>query len=318
MKIGQLYNLPSFQRFMDSGKKRGFADSYAGTVLSRWLTAIDPTILEAKYPELTFLNSGIQADNTGGYAKRIQTLRVREQGSFRTAGDASSEKGKISLAAEDSTLKVISREAESEWSEDEVRENELQNINLPSQHVTNHNRIYQREVDEIGYLGIEGNDGLANHSEPNSASSSGTAGSLDGDVLYNDIAGLITSQWNDVNNTAEYMANRVDMPIRVYNVCAATFLDTRGGVRTVLSALQLNFPNVTFQGSFRLDADLLQASTTIAYNNSPEAMKMRLPVPLTVGEIVRITSFKYHVESHYRIAGLDLFEPRAVRYLTGL
>ncbi len=93
---------------------------------------------------------------------------------------------------------------------------------------------------------------------------------------------------------------------------------TSGGVRTVLSALQLNFPNVTFQGSFRLDADLLQASTTIAYNNSPEAMKMRLPVPLTVGEIVRITSFKYHVESHYRIAGLDLFEPRAVRYLTGL
>lgn len=316
MKIGQLYNLPSFQAFRDAGKSRAFADSYGGTVLSRWLTAIDPQILETKYPELTFVNSGIEADNTGGYAKRIQTLRIREQGSFRTAGDASDEKGKISLAAEDSTLKVLSREAESEWSEDEIREAELQNINLPSRYVQNHNMIYQREVDEIGYLGIEGNDGLANHSEPNSTSAANSADSLTGQELYNEISTLITLQWGDVNNTPEYMANRVDMPVNVYNIASKTILDSRASAQTVLEALKNNFPGVAFNYSFRLDG--LSPTKTIAYNNSAQAMKMRLPIPLTVGEIVRIKSFKYLVESHYRIAGLDLFEPRSVRYLTGL
>jgi hypothetical protein len=312
----QLYNLPSFDRFVDSASKRGFTDSYAGTVLSRWLTAIDPTILEVKYPELTFLNSGIQADNTGGYAKRIQTLRIREQGAFRTAGDASDEKGKISLAAEDSTLKVLSREAESEWSEDEVREAELQNINLPSRYVQNHNKIYQREVDEIGYRGIEGNDGLANHAEPASDSASDVVSNLIGSEMYDEVASLIIDQWNGVNNTQEYMANRVDLPVRVFNYLGRTILDTRAGPQTVLTALRGNFPGVEFQGTFRLDE--FTPSVTVAYNNNPEAMKMRLPVPLTVGEIVRISSFKYHVESHYRIAGLDLFEPSAVRYRTGL
>ena len=317
MKIGQLYNLESFKGFLDSPRRQqNFADGYAGTVLARWLTHVDPNILEKKYPELTFVNSGIQADNTGGYARRIQTLRVREQGSFRTAGDSSSEKGKISMAGEEKDLLVISREAESAWSNDEVREAELQNINLPARYVEHHNRVYQREIDEIGYLGIEQNDGLANYTGVTSTSANNTVDNLTALEQYDAIAQLIIDQRNGVNNTPEYSANRVDMPVRVMNQLSHTILDTTAGPQTVMTALEGNFPGVSFQGSFRLDQ--LNPSVTIAYNNSPEVMKMRLPVPLTIGEVVRISSFKFHVESNYRIAGLDLFEDSGVRYLTGL
>ena len=316
MKIGNLYNLQSFQGFLDSHRKQGFADGYAGTVLARNLTQVDPTILERKYPELTFVNSGIQADNSGGYARRIQTLRTRETGQFRTAGDSSSEKGKISMAAEEKDLKVISREAESHWDEDDVRESELQGINLPARYVENHNRIYMREVDEIGYLGIEGNDGLANYAGVTSNSASNSVDALTSVEKYEEIAELITGQRNGVNNTPEYAATNVDMPVRVMNDLAASILDTTAGRSSVLAALEGNFPGVRFNASFRLDEPA--TSVTIAYNNSADAMKMRLPVPLTIGEVVRLTSFKFHVESKYRIAGLDLFEPAAVRYLTGL
>ena len=316
MKLGNLYNLNSFQSFLDSHRRQGFADSYAGTVLARNLTHVDPTILQRKYPELTFINSGVQADNTGGYARRVQTLRTRETGSFKTAGDASSEKGKISMAAEEKDLKVIPREAESSWAEDEIREAELQGINLPAQYVENHNRIYMREVDEIGYLGIEGNDGLINYSGVTSNSASNSVENLTSIEKYEEIAELITGQRNGVNNTPEYSATNVDMPVRVMNDLDATILDTAGGRASVMVALQTNFPGVRFNASFRLDQP--STSVTVAYNNSADAMKMRLPQPLTIGEVVRVTSFKFHVESHYRIAGLDLFEPAAVRYLTGL
>jgi len=316
MKLGNLYNLDSFQGFLDSHRKQGFADGYAGTVLARYLTQVDPTILERKYPELTFVNSGIQADNTGGYARRIQTLRTRETGSFKTAGDASSEKGKISMAAEEKDLLVIPREAESAWSEDEIREAELQGINLPARYVENHNRIYMREVDEIGYLGIEGNDGLINYAGVTSNSASNTVDQLTAIEKYQEIADLITGQRTGVSNTPEYSANRVDMPVRVMNDLAATILDSAGGRASVLLALQTNFPDVQFQASFRLDTP--NPSVTVAYNNGSDTMKMRLPQPLTIGEVVRVTSFKFHVESHYRVAGLDLFEPAGVQYLTGL
>jgi hypothetical protein len=60
------------------------------------------------------------------------------------------------------------------------------------------------------------------------------------------------------------------------------------------------------------------SSATVAYANSDEAMKMRIPLALTIGEIVKLGSFNFHVDSKYRIAGLDVLEDTAGRILTGL
>jgi hypothetical protein len=73
MKLGQLYNLEAIEKFTNSGEQVGFTDSQAGVVLARNLTAIDPRIFEKKYPELALLNSGIEIDNTGGYARQMNS-----------------------------------------------------------------------------------------------------------------------------------------------------------------------------------------------------------------------------------------------------
>ena len=49
MKIGNIYNTPSFESFSDSLGQSGFADAFNGTVLGRNLTAVNPKILEKKY-----------------------------------------------------------------------------------------------------------------------------------------------------------------------------------------------------------------------------------------------------------------------------
>lgn len=321
MKIGNIYNLDSFKQFLDSHKRSGFTDSYAGIVLARNLTAVDPRLFEKKYPDLNFVNSGIEANNTGGYARRIQSLRLVEQGKFKTAGDQSDTKGKISLTAEDSFLKVIEREGQSKWTESEIKEADLQGINLVTRYVEAHNKIYMREIDQVGYIGLDGQKGLLNHADIVSSAAGGTIETRNAQQMYDEIAGLITDQWNGVNNTPEYMANRVDMPVRVFNKLAETILNTAAGSSTVLKALKDNFPGVSFQGTFRADnsTDLgLGASSTTAYNNNSEAMVMRIPVPLTVGEIIKIGSFDFQVDSKYRVAGFDLLETTAARRLTGL
>ncbi len=322
MKIGNLYDLASFQRFLDSGKKPGFADAYAGSVLARNLTAIDPQIFEKKYPELAFVNSGIVSDNSGGAARLIQSLRKRETGGFTTSGDSSGNKGKISLAGEDSTLAVVIRESHSEWSETEVAEAAQQNINLVSDYITAHTRIYLRDVDQIGYLGIPDKStstGLLNHAGFTSGAATGAIATLSAQQMYDDIADLITSQHNAVNNTPEYMANRVDMPIYVLNTLNVTMLNTAASPSSVLKALQGNFPGVEFRGTFRADdAGGAGVSHTVAYSTNNEVMKMRIPSPLTVGEIIKVTSFDHRVDSMYRIAGLDVLEDTGGYILTGL
>lgn len=320
MKIKNVYNLESFKRFMDSGKAQGFQDAAAGVVLARNLTQVDPKVFEKLYPELAFMASGITVDNTGGYARRIQSLRIIEEGGFSTAGDPSGNKGKISLAGEDSFLKVLVRESHSTWDDDEVKEADLQNINLVSRYIETHNKVYQRNVDEIGFLGIPdsaASTGLLNYAGFASTGAGGAIGTLTAQQMYDEIATLIVSQWNAVNNTPGYMANEVVLPVSVSNTLQSTILDTANGALSVLRALQINFASVTFRATFRAE-DVGGSSTVVAYSTSEEVMKMRIPVPLTIGEIVKASSFDYRVDSKYRIAGLDILEDSGASILTGL
>lgn len=324
MKIKSIYNLASVTRFCDSGSKKGFQDAEAGVILARSLTAVDPKVFEKKYPELTFVNSGVQVDNTGGYSRRIQSLRLEALGGFSTAGDASANKGKISLRGEDSYLPVVEREAHSVWSDSEIKEAELQGINLPQRYLQNHNAIYLREIDEIGLVGhTDGpSEGLLNNSLFTTTAAADAAENLTAQEMYDELASLIVDQHNDVNNTPDYMATAVMMPNRVMNRLRVTMLNTAAGSSTVLKALQDNFPGIKLASTFRADTAAnggnLTASATVAYSTSDEVMKMRVPQPLTIGEVVKPSSFDFTVDSKYRVAGLDILEAAGGRVLTGL
>jgi len=320
MKIKNLYNLNSFEDFLKSGKKTGFTDAAAGVVLDRYLTQVDPKIFEKLYPELSFMNSGVTVDNSGGYARRIQSLRIVEQGEFTTSGDAASDKGKISLYGEDSYLKVSVREAFSIWSDDDVNEASLANVNLISKYIEATNKIYQREVDEAGFIGIPditSSTGLLNYASFTSSAASGLIATLTNQEMYDAVAGLITDQWGAVNNTPGYMADRVILPVTISNVLSTKILNTASGFRTVMAALTENFPSITFSSTFRAES-VSATSVTVAFSTSDQVMKMRIPVPLTVGEIIKNGSFDYKCDSKYRIAGLDILEDTGGRILTGL
>lgn len=318
MKKQNLYDLNAFDRLVDSSTSmfKGFADSFQGVVLGRNLTAINPRIFEKKFPELSFMNCGIEADNTGGYAARIQSLRLVGLGGFTNAGDVSGNKGKISLTGEDDFLKVVERESHSNWTDTELQQAQLQNINLVAQYVSKANDIYSREVDMIGLKGVQGGPsyGLLNNSIFASGGATGALAGLTPLELYNEFAALITDQWNAVNNTPEYMANRVIMPVWAMNLLTTKLLTGDAGYssQSVFKTLQDNFPTVVFLSSARADTE------AVAFTNNSEAMLMRLPLALTVGSIIQKGSFNYEVDYKYRIAGLDILESSGGRILTGL
>ena len=318
MKIGQLYNLDKFKAFKDSAMQSGFTDSDSGVILSRFLTAVNPRIFEKKYPEMAFVNSGIQANNIGGYARRIQSLRLIDRGDFANTDDQDTNKGLISLTAEDNYLRVYPKSAHSIWTDDDIKEAELGNINLVERYVATHNKVYLQTVDKIGFLGHDNQAGLLNYKGFTVTSASGKAETLSGKDLYNEIMSLITDQRSAVNNTPEYSADTVVMPVRVMNVLSGTLLNADGYTsKSVLTALQENFPDVKFMASFRAE-DVNGNSATVAFSTDDNSMVMRIPVPLTIGEIVNTSSFTYRVDSKFRIGGLDVLEDAGARILTGL
>jgi hypothetical protein len=318
-QVKRLYDVKSFEDAAGYAKK-SFKDD-GGIILARNLEHVSSEIFTQEFAGLTFLQNGVTVNNEGGYSTSIRKIKLRTEGGFRESGTNSNTTGKITLSGEDDSIPVFSLEGESDWSEVELKQAELENINLPSRFFEAHAELYNRKIDEIGYTGQLRTDGtqkttgLLNFGWTSTASVT-TAVLSTGQELYDEIATLITSQWAGVLNVDTYMADRVVMPSGVYNVCMTKILNSAGSEMSVLAALKANFPSVTFSLTNKA-TDVGGSSVTVAFSSNRRAMQFRLPVPLNVSSVDQ-RGFKYYVESYFGVAGLDVIESDSARTLTGL
>lgn len=319
--VKKVFNLKSFEDAAIYAGKH-FRDA-GGIILARNLETVSSEIFTQEYPGQTFLAQGITVNNEGGYSTSIRKLKIAAVGGFRESGTNTNTTGKITLGGESDSIPVFTMEAESDWSEIELKQAELENINLASRFFEAHAEIYNRKIDDLGYFGQTRTDGtqkttgLLNGAFV--ATSAVTTAELStGIALYNEIAQLITSQWAGVLNTETYKADRVVMPSRVYSVAASKILKEEGSERSVLAALQTNFPSVTFGATSKAEsAGVGGVSVTVAFSSDRRALQMRLPVPLNISAVHQ-RGFKYYVESFFGVAGLDIIESTAGKILTGL
>jgi len=319
-RVRSLYGVQSFDAATTYAKKH-FKDE-GGIILARNLEHVSAEIFTQEFAGLTFLQQGIEVNNEGGYSTSIRKLKLRTEGGFRESGSGTNTTGKITLSGEDDSIPVFTMEGESDWSEIELKQAELENINLPSRFFEGHAELYNRKIDDIGFLGQVRTDGsqkttgLLNYSGFTSNSAVKTAAASTGAELYDEIAELITAQWAGVLNVDSYKADRVTMPASVYNICSTKILNSAGSEMSVLRALQSNFPAVTF-GLTTKSEDVGGDSITVAFSSNRRAIQFRLPVPLNVSSVDQ-RGFKYYVESYFGVAGLDVIEDDAAQILTGL
>ena len=319
-RVKSLYGVQSFDAAANYAKKN-FKDA-GGIILARNLEHVSAEIFTQEFAGLTFLQQGIEVNNEGGYSTSIRKLKLRTEGGFRESGSGTNTTGKITLSGEDDSIPVFTMEGESDWSEIELKQAELENINLPSRFFEGHAELYNRKIDDLGFLGQVRTDGsqkttgLLNYAGFVSNAAATTAVLSTGVALYDEIAELITSQWAGVLNVDSYKADRVVMPSSVYNTCSVKILNSAGSEMSVLRALQSNFPTVTF-GLTAKSESVGGDSVTVAFSSNRRALQFRLPVPLNVSSVDQ-RGFKYFVESYFGVAGLDVIEDDAAQILTGL
>jgi hypothetical protein len=318
-KVKSLFNLQSFAD-KAAHAKATFKDA-GGVILARNLEHVSSEIFTQEYPGLTFLQSGVVVNNEGGFSTSIKKLKLAIAGGFRESGTNTNTTGKITLTGEDDSIPTFTMEGESDWSEVELKQADLENINLASRYFEGHSELYNRKIDELGYLGQTRTDGsqktlgLLNYPFTATAAAD-LAINLTGDALYQEIADLITDQWAEVFNVETFMADHIVMPDNVYNVCAKKIMNSAGSEMSVLKALQSNFPEITFALTTKA-RDVAGSSRTTAYSTDRRAMQMRIPVPLNISSVDQ-RGFKYYVESYFGVAGLDVIESTSARHLTGL
>ena len=318
-KVKSLYDIQSFSD--KAAYAKGTFKDAGGIILARNLEHVSSEIFVQQYSGLTFLNSGVIVNNEGGFSTSIQKLKLAVEGGFKESGTSTNTTGKITLTGETDSIPSFTFEGESDWSEHELGQAELQNINLPSRYFDGHAELYNRKIDELGYLGQTRTDGtqktlgLLNFGFTASASTT-TAALSTGDALYGEIADLITDQWGAVLNVETFTADRVAMADTVYNICAKKIMNSAGSEMSVLKALEINFPSVTFVTTAKA-RDIGGSTRTTAYSSDRRAMQMRIPIPLKLTSVDQ-RGIRYYVESYFAVAGLDVIESTAGRHLTGL
>lgn len=322
--VRSMYNLKSFED-RAAHAKQNFRDA-GGIIIARNLEYLSTEIFTQEYPELTFLQQGITINNEGGYADSIKKLKLAIAGGFREAGTNTNTTGKITLEGEDDNIPVFSMDAESDWSEIELKKAELQNINLPSRFVEAHAEVYNRKIDRLGYIGHVRSDGtikapgLLTYAGWDTDVAADTAAVMTPEELYSALAGLITRQWANVFNVASFKADHVTMPYSVYNIASTRILNSAAGSFSVLRSLMDNFPGVTFGMTSDAEAGARgvgSPSITVALSKNRRGMQFRIPVPLEISSIDQ-RGHKYYMESYFSVAGLDVIEDGAAATLTGL
>ena len=312
-KIINLYDLKSFDAAIDQAKT---LDSAGGTILGRNLEFVTANVFEQRVAGVTFLDSGITFDNTGGWADAITKRKIGVNGGFKSEGDNSNGTGKISIQGESDTIPVIMREANSDWTEMQLKQSDLEGRNLVNELIGGHDKLYKQEIDEIGYRGgATGNGGLLTYTGWSSDASAGVFSGLTGEQMYNEIRDIINLQRTSVLNDPMYSCDSIAMHPDTFNLVSGTILNTAGGAMSVLEAVKMNLGITRIVLSFR--ADVAGTKRLVVYSTFSEGMVMRVPQPLMVSPVDQ-KGFHYYVESLFRVGGLDVAEDAAAYVLTGV
>jgi hypothetical protein len=175
---------------------------------------------------------------------------------------------------------------------------------------------YEKFVDAAAYsgTGLPGGTGLYNSAAVTPVASTGLFSALTPDQVLLNLNTLIGGAFSSTLGIE--MVNTVRLPLAVF-----TDLTTRRVTDINMTIMQfLREANVyTAQTGQPLDikADYRLTTRAVAWMKDPEVLKLHIPMTLRFLP-VQPRNVEYYVPGMFRMAGLDIRRPGAVRYLDGV
>jgi hypothetical protein len=180
-------------------------------------------------------------------------------------------------------------------------------------------RGYEEHAQRVAFNGDtdRGLEGLLNHSSvPTAGAASTFAAAANPDA----IAAIVNepiSQIFDQSNGVE-MADTVLLPIARFNTIATTRIDVAGAIVTVLEYIRQNNSYTAMSGNPLNIRGIPQLTDSmVVYSSNEDVMVMHIPLPLRFVP-PQPMNLKVRVPGEYKIAGLEMRYPGAVRYRTGI
>ena len=300
---------------------------YLGFLLSQ-TTSIEQEVYQTRYRDIQYPRLVPVDMSANEWARTITHFSMDMQGN---AGFAASRANDIPLV--DVTRQRFEVNVEMAWLGYDYTIDELgQAMMIPGRNLTADKamavrRKYEEFIDdkvlngydELGWDGLLNNANIPAQDAPNGAAGTPQWNTKTGDEVIADINGAITGVW-DQTGTVE-LADTIALGATSYAHLGNTPRSADSDM-SILRWLQANNLFTLMTGE-PLNIVLLRgledaaagdAGRLLAYRRAPDVLKLHLPKPLTF-ETPQRWLLRYVVPAYFRLGGLEIRLPRAMRYL---
>jgi hypothetical protein len=277
---------------------------------------IEAQVLERKYPAITYMNDVPVDTSANPFAKTITFFSVDKVGTAKVVNGHGDDipLANIDLAKFDAPVHLAA--IGYSFSLEEVGQAQMLGMNLDAMGADAARFAYEKFVDAAVYngTGLPNTTGLYNSAAVTPVAATGLFSALTPDQVLTNLNTLIGGAYSTTLGIE--MVNTVRLPLAVF-----TDLTTRRIPDTNMTVMQfLREANVyTAQTGLPLDikGDFRLTTRAVAWMKDPEVLKLHLPMPLRFLPI-QPRNIEYYVPAMFRMAGLDIRRPAAVRYLDGV
>ncbi|OJF97585.1 DUF2184 domain-containing protein [Pararhizobium antarcticum] len=309
------------------------AQQVAMSFLIRQASLIEPTVYAIRYQDIQY-QSLIPVDTSAPeWIQSVTYFSMDGVGQAQWFNGNAQDVPKVELTREKFETGVSMAAIGYGYNLEELGTAQLLGMNLTADKASMARRVAEEKIDAVAFAGdtAKGFTGLVNSSTPTATTapadgtgSATTFASKTPDQVLRDINGQLTGIF-----TGTFGAEIADTLLLPYSVLLD--LSTRRidavNQTTILEWIERN--NIytrttggalTIRGIFGyLDtAGASSSKRMVAYRRSPEVLKMHIPMPFRFMPAWQTGPMRFDVPGIFRIGGVDIRRPKAVRYLDGI
>jgi len=296
-------------------------DSQALGYLTSQLSHIETRVWERKYTPIVYQDLVPVSNEAGEWATSIEVHYM----------DGTAEGKFISSAADDINFARIESGRDQvsvayggvgyEYTLDDLRKAAHLRRPLDTLQAVKARRGYEEHAQRIAFNGDadRGLEGLLNHSAVSTAAAASTF-AVAAAVSADAVAAIINEPINAIYDESNGMeiAGRVLLPISRFNLLATTRMDIAGSAMTLLEYIKRNNVYTAVTGKpLEIRALPQLTDSMVVYSANEDVMVMHIPLVLRFLP-PQPMNLKVRVPGEYKIAGLEMRYPGAVRYRTGI
>lgn len=309
------------------------AQQVAMSFLVRQASLIEPQVYAMRYQEIQYANLIPVDTSAPEWIQSVTYYSMDAVGQAQWFNGNAQDVPKVELTREKFETGVSMAAIGYGYNLEELGTAQLLGMNLTADKATVARRVAEEKIDAVAFQGDskKGLTGLVNASTPTATTapadgtgSATTFASKTPDQVLRDINGQLTGMFT--GTLGAEIADTILLPYSVLLDLSTRRIDAVNQT-TILEWVERNNiytrttgQPLTIRGVFGY-LDTAGASSTkrmVAYRRSPEVLKLHLPMPFRFLPVWQTGPVRFDVPGIFRLGGVDIRRPKAVRYLDGI